>query len=821
MNGSSEVVYSADSTPLTWLQFSMSSRFFIMCCQSILKSLTLVLLTFVTNSPAWGQRMEGDLTILIRDSVGQVLSAHVELTNPLAGFTIDGYADAKGKLHFRHLPTGAFELRIDHPGFHSQSERIAISSALPIVRQYVLKIASLKTILTVKENASLVHTGQVGTASRIGRTRLNENPFSTMGRSMINAVNTLPGWLLEANAVLHPRGSEYDTQYVIDGMPLYDNRSLGFVSGFDDGEFEAVHVITANIPAEFGRRLGGIIELATRRPTTNGRHTELTVRNGSFSTTEGIFSSQHRTDGAVFSFGLRGGHTDRYLDPPSLENFTNRGSSAGVNVGFEHDFNEQDRIHLYLRSARLNFLVPNTIEQQLAQQRQDRQSGEISTQLHFQHVFSSRAMIAVRSMVRDVGTKLWSNSFATPVFTEQNRGFREGVLASTATFETGHQIIKFGGDYRTTNLREHFFFRQTKPIFSNSFRLDDNRRVTDAAAFVQTNYRRGGLALGIGLRADHHHIWDNENGLSPRLGLSYYWAPGDLILQTSFDRVFQTPANENLLLSASQMARSLDDAEGFLPIPVSRANFYEIGITKLFSSSLRLDVKHYWRNFKNYYDDDVFLNTGISLPISFHSARIEGTEISLEMPSYRRLGVYLSYSNMLGKATSPVTGGLFVQGNEADELRYITSIFPISQDQRNTVSLIMRYEFNSRTRLSVAARYGSGLPVELDDDDDDHDEGSDISENLVDNDLDDHAEQLIPVAILRQINFARSRIRPNFQLDLSLGVKIWEKGRRAVDLQFDVTNSTNRLNVINFSGLFSGTALAPNRMVGIHLKTRF
>ena len=100
--------------------------------------------------------MEGDLTILIRDSTGQVLSAHLELTNPLAGFTIDGYADAKGKLHFRHLPTGAFELRIDHPGFHSQSERIAISSALPIVRQYVLKVASLKTILTVKENASLV-----------------------------------------------------------------------------------------------------------------------------------------------------------------------------------------------------------------------------------------------------------------------------------------------------------------------------------------------------------------------------------------------------------------------------------------------------------------------------------------------------------------------------------------------------------------------------------------------------------------------------------------------------------------------------------------
>jgi hypothetical protein len=790
-----------------------------MYCQSIFGSLTLVSLIFASNSAAWAQRMEGDLTILIRDSVGQTLPAYADLTNPLAGFTVDGYADAEGKLHFRHLPTGTFKLRINHPGFHSQSERIAISSALPVVRQYILRVAPVKTTLTVHENTPRIHTGQTGTVLRIGRVRLDENLFSTLGRSTVNAVNTLPGWLLEANAVLHPRGSEYDTQYVIDGMPLYDNRSLGFVSGFNSDEFEAVHVITANIPAEFGRRLGGIIEFSTRRPTTKGRHSELILRNGSFSTTEGMFSNQYRTDGAVFSFGLHGGHTDRYLDPPSLENFTNRGSSVGFNLGFERDFNEQDRIHLYLRSSHLNFLVPNTIEQQLAQQRQDRQSGEIATQLHFQHVFSSRAMVAVRSMIRDVGTKLWSNSFATPVFTKQDRGFREGVIASTVTFETRRQTIKFGGDYRTTNLSEYFFFRQAKSTLTDSFQFYESLRATDAAAFVQTNYRRGSLALDIGLRVDHHYIWSNENGISPRLGFSYYWRPGDLILRTSFDRIFQTPANENLLLSGSQMARSLDGSKGFLSIPVSRANFYEIGITKPFSSSFRLDVKHYWRNFKNYYDDDVFLNTGISLPISFHSASIEGTEVSLEMPSYRRLGLYLSYSNMLGTATSPVTGGLFIQGSEAHELRYMTSTFPISQDQRNTVSLIMRYELNSRTRLSVATSYGSGLPVELEVDDDDQE--NDISGDSTDNSLGGHFEQLIPTAILQQVNFARGRIRPNFQLDLSLGIKIWESGSRSADLQFDVTNSTNRLNVINFTGLFSGTAVAPGRMVGVRLKTRF
>jgi len=36
----------------------------------------------------------------------------------------------------------------------------------------------------------------------------------------------------------------------------------------------------------------------------------------------------------------------------------------------------------------------------------------------------------------------------------------------------------------------------------------------------------------------------------------------------------------------------------------------------------------------------------------------------------------------------------------------------------------------------------------------------------------------------------------------------------------DVINATDRFNVINFSGVFSGTALAPSRIVGVKLRVR-
>ena len=203
-------------------------------------------------------------------------------------------------------------------------------------------------------------------------------------------------------------------------------------------------------------------------------------------------------------------------------------------------------------------------------------------------------------------------------------------------------------------------------------------------------------------------------------------------------------------------------------------------------------------------DDDVFLNTGISFPITFDTARIEGTEVRFELPRWRGLSSFVSYSNMLGRASSPVTGGLFIEGGEAEQLRNVVEEFAITQDQRNTVAAQIRFEPHPRVWFSVGARYGSGLPVELED-----------------QDARAAALQPIPQAILDKVNFERGRVRPNFSLDFSAGLRAWEREFRSLTLQFDMRNATDRLNVINFSGLFSGTALAPGRQATVQMKLRF
>jgi outer membrane receptor protein involved in Fe transport len=320
--------------------------------------------------------------------------------------------------------------------------------------------------------------------------------------------------------------------------------------------------------------------------------------------------------------------TDRYLDPPSLENYTNEASTVGMNARLDRDLTERDRLSLYLRSNKMNFLVPNDLEQQEAGQRQDRRSTETAGQVHYQHVFSARTVASVRGMVRDLTARLWSNAFSTPVHVDQDRGFREGAVIAAFTRESEHHTLKFGGDFRTASVRERFAV--------DFLQFNGQQRSTETSAFVQDHLRWGNFAANLGFRVDHYRFLINDTAFSPRVALSYYIPQADLLLRGAYDRVFQPPAFENLLFSSAAPSFGLGDVTGNLAVPPSRGNFYEVGIRKPLGNVLRLDVSHYWRIFRNYLDDDVFLNTGLGFPITFDTARIQGTEVRLEMPRFRR-----------------------------------------------------------------------------------------------------------------------------------------------------------------------------------------
>src|SRR5262249_10513844 len=148
-------------------------------------------------------------------------------------------------------------------------------------------------------------------------------------------------------------------------------------------------------------------------------------------------------------------------------------------------------------------------------------------------------------------------------------------------------------------------------------------------------------------------------------------------------------------------------------------------------------------------------------------------------------------------------GGLFL-GDEVNDLLNSDASFPVSQDQRNTLRSQVRFQPHPRYWLAFGASYNSGLPFEI--------EGP--------TNLDFITRQYGP-QILARVNFDRGRVPPSPSLDVSAGVEVFHSDKARVRLQADVFNLADRLNLINFAGVFSGTALDVPRTFSIRLKAEF
>jgi hypothetical protein len=75
--------------------------------------------------------------------------------------------------------------------------------------------------------------------------------------------------------------------------------------------------------------------------------------------------------------------------------------------------------------------------------------------------------------------------------------------------------------------------------------------------------------------------------------------------------------------------------------------------------------------------------------------------------------------------------------------------------------------------------------------------------------------------ILSRVDFRRGRVRPQFSLDAAAGILLRASERGKARIQVDIWNLTGRPNVINFSGVFSGTAVGRPRSLAVRLTWEF
>jgi hypothetical protein len=770
-------------------------------------SLGVLLLALVTATVASAQSNSGELRLKVTDPAGLGVQSTVELVSDSNEVRRTLPTDDGGNAVAERLPFGIYQIRVAPAGFVPYSESLEIRSALPTFVRIKLNVATVSTSVMVKDVDMLIDPHAAGAVQRIGSDTIRNRLSSLPGRSLVDLVNTEPGWLYEGNAVLHPRGSEYQTQFVVDGIPLTDNRSPSFGPEIEADDVQSMNIYTAGFPAEYGRKMGGVVEVVTAKDSRPGWHGEVVGSGGSFDTASGYGMAQYGWGRNTLSFSAGGAATNWFLNPVVPQDYTNTGTTSDFAVHYERDLTDRDRMGLIVRHEQSEFEVPNEQVQQAAGQLQNRNNKETMAIFSYQHIFSTDLLGDFHAMLRQDPDGFWSNPLSTPVIAFQQRGLRDGYLKATVSFHHKVQEWKAGVESDFTPLHEGFSdtitdFTQFDPGTPGLFSFFGKGHDYEQAAFVQDNVRLGPWSLNAGLRWDHYQLLVNQNAVSPRLSVARYWKAASMVLHLSYDRIFQTPAFENILLSSSPQVVSLDPDFLRLPVMPSHGNYYEAGFTKGFLGKFKLDGNYYRRYANNYADDDLLLNTSVSFPIAFRKAEIYGAEGKLDLPAWGHLSGFVSYSYQVGSAYLPATGGLFLGDQDINSNIQGTGRFWDSQDQRNTLRTRYRYALSRRVWAALGAEYGSGLPVEF--------------EGTTQDALAEYGE-----AVVARVDLAHGRVRPQFSVDASVGADVYKNDRVTIRMQGDIENLNDRLNVIDFAGLFSGNAIGPPRSGYVRLQANF
>jgi hypothetical protein len=742
----------------------------------------------------------------VTDGTGaRVPNASVVLYDTASGFERLETTRDTGTFRFDNVPFGLYGLHVRAPGFQAQDSTVSLRSNLAVAVDLELVLAGSVEEVIVRAETPLVDPERISTKTRLDEGFVRRLP----GAGVQRLVATAPGWATEDNGLLHARGVDDGFLYIRNGIPLKDRIDTFFAGPLDGDTFQSIEILDGHIPVEYGYASGGVINVVPKSGLSSAWNGSVGVRAGSKRSGEVALVAGGSVGESVgiFASGAYGGSGARYLDPVDPDNFNNRGGAARLSARFDWRASARDLFVFDVSASGSAFRVTNTLEQELAGQRQRQELSDNHQSLVWQRSWSSETVMDVAWYRHAFSSKLFPSEPRendTPISASQDRSHeRRGVLVNV-THLAGEHLIKFGADFQHVTPRERFSFFFTSgegdPFFFEDAAARDQGSlyVQDTVSFFER------LTVNAGLRFDATSVLVEASQLSPRIGAVFYIPSWRTTLRGSYNRLFMPPQVENLLLSSSAEAHAISpfataEGGGGAEVPSERQHAYEVGFAQALGDWGVLDAVYWRRDVRNFADPNVFFGTTIVFPNSVAEGTASGVNARLEFRGRGGVSGFASYGNALVYQRGPINGGLFLE-EDVVEIGPGEKFIP-DHDQRNVGAFGVTYQnVESGFWAALYGRHESGTPLEVDDDD-------------LDEVMERRGADLV--------DFDRMRVKPRTLFDVSVGIDLFRTRRVGVDLQLDVRNVTNAAFAYNFANPFSGTHFGHPRLFSARVRLSF
>jgi hypothetical protein len=688
----------------------------------------------IPNGQAGGAAGTVDGTVT--DAAGAAVpGASATLANSVTGYKRTATSDEAGRFRFENIPENDYQLTVSADGFNPTSQMVSVRSAVPVSLTISLAVvgvaASVTVTASVIENVPASHTD-------VGEGLISRQPPGSPGGGLNNTVaGTAPAVARDANNFFHPLGDHGQTSFVFDNQVISDQRSKTFSTQMPNNAIQSVEIISGAVPAEYGDKSTMIVIATTRSGLA------LKQPTGSFNSSYGTFGTfnQDGTFGigaenwgnfAAFNFERSG----RFLDAPEFTVLHDRGNSSTLFDRVDYLATNRDALHLDLFLSRNNFQIPNQFDQQARGQAQSQLVRSINVAGGYVHSFTAYTLLTLTPYYRL--DQVWYFPSPNPLSDQittigQQRRLTNAGIRADISYTKGIHNFKAGTQISHTFLTEADQFGITDPNFNNPnspnfrpgllpfdltrgghlFTFNGHTDIKQEAFYVQDLMTLRRLTLSLGFRFDNYNGIVYATGPAPRVGASYLIAKTNTVIRGSYIRTFETPYNENLILSSSTGAGGLaasgviDFSTSNQPLRPGNRNQFNTGFQQAIGKYFVIDGDYFWKYTHTAYDFNVLLNTPIAFPISWSLSKIDGFGIRANLSDYKGLSIYFVAGRARARFFPPEVGGLFFNSEIP------SGVFRIDHDQAFQETTNVYYQFNHFKKLLPYVlftwQYDSGL----------------------------------------------------------------------------------------------------------------
>jgi outer membrane receptor for ferrienterochelin and colicins len=538
----------------------------------------------------------------------------------------------------------------------------------------------------------------------------------------------------------HVRGEHNGLQYRLNGIILPEGISV-FGQSLDPRLISSLTLITGALPAEYGLRTAGIIDLKTKSGVIDP--------GGSIS----LYGGSHGTVQPSFNYGGSSGNLNYFVSGDFLRNDLGIESPDGSSQplhdhttqyhGFaylEYILNDENRLSAVLSTSTGDFQIPN---------RSGLQPGILNANgtplvVDGQSTFPSDALNENQRELNHFAILSWQHSqgaldvqtsmtarYSSLTFTPDPLGdvlfdgiaqdaYKQNVayaLQSDAAYKLNDTHTLRAGLFAQSDRSQSLTNSAVIALDSSGNQISDlPQSIADDGAkteWIESLYLQDewkiipAVTVNYGLRFDKFTAFTSGQQLSPRLNVVWQ-ALDDTVVHAGYSRYFSPPpfelvGNETVAkFTNTTAAAAVTQAD--TPQP-EQANYYDIGVEQKLSRRFTVGVDTYYKQSHNLIDEGQFGAPIILTPFNYAHGKQYGAELTGNFTG-EALSAYLNlaYQSAKGKDIDSAQFN-FSQA----ELNYIAANYiHLDHEQQVTASGGVSYLWLG-TRYSADFLLGSGL----------------------------------------------------------------------------------------------------------------